>query len=51
MKYRVRIIERHTGVFEVEADSEEVAIEKAIEQCNESGGSEYDCLEEAFVVR
>lgn len=51
MNYRVRIIERHTGVFEVEADSEEQAIEKAIEKCEENGGTEYDCLQEAFIVK
>ena len=51
MKHSVRIIERHTGVFEIEAESEEKAIEKAIEMCNENGGTEYDSLQEAFIVK
>ena len=43
MRYKVELIERHRGVWEVDAESEEDAINYAIENCV----VEYECLVES----
>ena len=46
MKYNVRVIERHYGDIEVEADS----VDEAIAQAMEKVKTDFECVEDAFVL-
>ena len=46
MKYTVRVIERHCGDVEVEADTVDEAIAQAIEKVK----TDFECTEDAFVL-
>jgi len=42
MKYKVKLIFKYSDVVHVDADSEEEAIEKALQDCHEKYESFYD---------
>lgn len=46
MKFTVRVIERHYGDVEVEADTVDEAIAQAIDKVK----TDFECVEDAFVL-
>ena len=46
MKYKVKLVFKYSDIVHVEADNEEEAIEKAMDECQEEYESFYDSIVE-----